>query len=88
MAVGKPVICLDLGGASEIIKSEWGVKLSARSLPQVIHDLAQAIDSLGGDPDLRSKLGAAGRCTIANGYSWNSKGDAVTGLYQKLRYSR
>jgi glycosyltransferase involved in cell wall biosynthesis len=88
MAVGKPVICLDLGGASEIIKSEWGVKLSARSLPQVIHDLAQAIDSLGGDPDLRSKLGAAGRRTIANGFSWNSKGDAVTGLYQKLRYSR
>lgn len=83
MAVGKPVICLDLGGASEVIMPEWGVKLPAHSLPQVVGDLAQAISSLAGNVELRTNLGAAGRRRVEMGFSWNKKGDALKDIYKK-----
>jgi len=86
MAVGKPIICLDLGGASEIITEECGVKLAVLSIPQVISDLAAAITRLGEDSELRSKLGEAGRRRVETSFSWNKKGDIVADLYQKLLY--
>ena len=86
MATGKPVICLDLGGASEIITPECGVKLQANSLPQVIGDLAQAIRILGENSELRTRLGAAGRQRIEIGFNWDEKGDLLTELYEKIVY--
>jgi glycosyltransferase involved in cell wall biosynthesis len=86
MAMGKPVICLDLGGASEIITPACGVKLKAHSPRQVIHDLAQAIRTLGYDGELRARLGAAGRRRAEMDFSWNKKGDLLTGLYEKIVY--
>ena len=65
------MVCLDLGGpASEVIMPEWGVKVPAHSLPQVVVDLAQAISSLAGNVELRTNLGAAGRRRVEMGFSW------------------
>lgn len=86
MAMGKPVICLDLGGASELITPACGVKLQALSLRQVIDDLAQAIRTLGEDGDLRARLGAAGRRRAEMDFNWNKKGDVLTDLYEKIVY--
>ena len=86
MAIGKPVICLDLGGASEVITTDCGVKLEVDSLPQVIGDLAQVIGNLGGDVELRTRLGVEGRRRIETSFGWNNKGDALTDIYQKAIY--
>lgn len=85
MAVGKPVICLDLGGPSEIITSECGVKLAVISLSQVINDLAEAINRLGSDAELRGRLGAAARERIRSNFNWEKKGDTVASIYQSLK---
>ena len=86
MAMGKPVICLDLGGASEIITPECGVKLKALSVSQVIDDLARAIQMLGENVELRTKLGKAGRQRIETDFGWNKKGELVTDIYEGIVY--
>jgi glycosyltransferase involved in cell wall biosynthesis len=84
MAIGKPVICLDLGGASELITPACGVKLQALSPRQVIDDLAQAIRTLGDDGELRARLGSAGRRRAQMDFSWDKKGDLLTDLYKQI----
>ena len=57
MAVGKPVICLDLAGASEVVTSETGIKVPAISPEQTVRDLARAMSRLAEDPELRVRMG-------------------------------
>jgi glycosyltransferase involved in cell wall biosynthesis len=82
MAVGRPIICLDLGGASEVVTAECGIKLSAVTLPQVIGDLADALKKLSADPALRNRLGAAGRRRVVDEFGWDKKGNLLRDIYR------
>jgi glycosyltransferase involved in cell wall biosynthesis len=84
MAVGKPVICLDLGGAAEIVTSETGIKVPAVSPTQVVRDLAAAMKRLVQDPALRSRLGGAGRHRLQEHFDWDKKGLLIAELYKSL----
>jgi glycosyltransferase involved in cell wall biosynthesis len=81
MAVGKPVICLDMAGASDIITPECGMKLAARTPAEVIAALAQAFERLAASPELCQKLGAAGRKHIQERFDWDRKGELIRQLY-------
>ena len=81
MAVGKPVVCLDMGGASDIITPECGVKLAARTPTEIIAALAQAFERLAASPELCQKLGAGGRKRIHERFSWDRKGEVIRQLY-------
>jgi glycosyltransferase involved in cell wall biosynthesis len=61
------------------------VKLAVISLSQVINDLAEAINRLGSDAELRGRLGAAARERIRSNFNWEKKGDTVASIYQSLK---
>ena len=84
MAVGKPVICLDLGGASEVVTSETGIKVPAISPEQVVSDLAAAMTRLARDPGLRIRLGIAARQRVQEHFDWDGKGDWLSELYSQV----
>lgn len=84
MAVGKPVICLDLGGPSEVITPEVGIKVPAETPAQVTHDMAAAMVKLANDSDLCLKMGQAGQKKIRERYSWEAKGKHFVKLYNTL----
>jgi len=84
MAVGKPIICLDLGGPSEVITSEVGIKVPANTPEQAINDIATAMVKLANDPNLCLKMGQAGRQKIRERYSWEAKGKHFAELYETL----
>jgi glycosyltransferase involved in cell wall biosynthesis len=57
MAMGRPVICSDLGGSSEIVQNGINGFLFRPGDP---HALADAIESMLNDPTVRSQMGARG----------------------------
>jgi glycosyltransferase involved in cell wall biosynthesis len=61
MATGKPVVAVDAGGPAEIIRHGETGLLSRTSRPD---DLAREIIRLADDPELRRRLGRAGRAEV------------------------
>jgi glycosyltransferase involved in cell wall biosynthesis len=61
MAAGKPVVAVDAGGPAEIIRHGDTGLLSRTSRPD---DLAREIIRLAQDPELRRRLGGAGRAEV------------------------
>jgi glycosyltransferase involved in cell wall biosynthesis len=84
MAAGRPVICLDLGGAMLQVTAETGYRVIAGTPGQVLSDLAEAMLRLARDPDLRVRMGTVGRKRVDDVYSWQSKGRFLAELYQEV----
>ena len=84
MAARRPVICLDIGGPAQQTIEATGIKVKAINPEQTIQDLAQAMIKLANDQDLLNQMGEAGHQHIQNFYSWESKGQQLSDLYQKL----
>ena len=81
MAAGRPVICLDLGGPTNQVTQETGIKVSAQDPEEAITDLAAAMVRLSNDPDLRHQLGFAGRNRVISEYLWSHKAKHYRTLY-------
>jgi glycosyltransferase involved in cell wall biosynthesis len=84
MAAGKPILCLDLGGPSELVSPETGIKVAAAQPEQAVQDLAAAMNTLAHDRALCLKMGQAGQQKIRDRYSWEAKGKHFAELYQTL----
>lgn len=81
MALGKPVVCLDLGGPSLQVTPSTGFKIPANDPMQIIAELAKAMTTLATEPALRSQLGTAGRERILRRFSWSRKAIALSRIY-------
>ena len=83
MAAGKPVVCLDLGGPGFHVTDACGIKVAANTPSQAVHDLADAMDRLCGDPALRSHMGEAARQRAAAVYHWDRLGEHLQDVYHR-----
>ena len=81
MAVGRPVLCLDLGGPGTQVTSETGYKVPAQNPEQAVRDLSEGMVRLAQEPDLREKMGLAGQKRVRDFYSWENKGRSLAQLY-------
>ena len=84
MAAKRPVICIDIGGPAQQVTEATGIKVSAINPEQAINDLSQAMQKLTQDIALINQMGEAGRQRIREAFSWESKGQQLSDLYQKL----
>ena len=82
MAAGKPVICLDAGGPGMHTNEECGVKIPPRSPADAVHELANALERLYLDQELRLELGRAARKRAEGFYHWDSLGDRLMEVYR------
>lgn len=83
MASGRPIVCLDLGGPSELVTSETGIKVRADNPQQAVTDLAQAMVKLAKEPGLCTQMGQAGQKKIKEFYSWETKGKWLANVYEE-----
>lgn len=83
MATGLPVITAATTGAAEIVTPNCGIVLSNSEDTQA---LAQALNKLASDPELRRKMGQVGRA-IAQQHSWASKAKTYVDLFEELSMS-
>jgi glycosyltransferase involved in cell wall biosynthesis len=78
MAAGIPVVCSAVGTNREVVRhGENGL------LATTADDWITAVSSLTKDPALRSRLGAAGRRTVEDGYSASVCGDRFARLIRE-----
>ncbi len=80
MSAGLPVIASDVGGLPEAIAPRTGFLV-----PSQDHNaLIEALDRLLGDPDLRARMGKAGRERIANEFRPEEMARKVAEIYLQL----
>ena len=81
MALSRPVIATGVGGLTEIITHQKSGLLVAPESPAA---LADAIERLGRDPDLRSVLAAAGRKSVEARFALPAIADQLRSVYAEL----
>jgi len=84
LCLGKPVICLDVGGPALQIDDACGYKIKPRDLKQVIGDLASAMRRLDADENLRRSMGLSARQRALEMFTWNQKAAAIEDLYHQV----
>jgi glycosyltransferase involved in cell wall biosynthesis len=60
-----------------------GIKVTPRSPEQTVHELANALERLCLDEELRSKLGKAARNRAEQVYHWDRLGERLMGIYRQ-----
>jgi glycosyltransferase involved in cell wall biosynthesis len=81
MACGRALIISDAGGAAELV--ERGVNALAHT-PGDAEQLADCIGRLASDPELRSRLGAAGRITAEQRFDRTRLAHELIPIYQTV----
>jgi glycosyltransferase involved in cell wall biosynthesis len=83
MGVGRPVVCLDVGGPGLHVTEGTGLKVAASSPQRAVQDLADALQRLFEDPELRLAMGRAARERALESYQWDRLGDRLMKIYQE-----
>ena len=81
LALGLPIICLDHCGFSSVVDGSCGIKVQVNSPTQVIERLAEAVEVLIRDEDLRYQL-ACGAVLRSAEFSWDNKAAAIDRVYR------
>ncbi|MGB5982031.1 MAG: glycogen synthase [Nonlabens sp.] len=96
MACGCPVVASAVGGIKEVvIDGETGSLVPLNQQKQApfepvepdlfSRDLAQAINKLVKNPDLRAQMGKAGRKRVEEYFDWKAIAEQTASLYQSLK---
>lgn len=81
MGAARPVLCLDLGGPGVRVADGAGLRIPAVNPPQAVREMAEAMRRLAGDPELRKRMGAAGRAEV---WSQFRRTDRLNDFYRML----
>ncbi len=86
-ANGLPVICLDLGGPATLVTSETAIVVSTQNQNEagVVQGLAEAIEKLAGDENLRFTLAQSALIHAVTSMSWVSRVEGALALLKKNR---
>ena len=84
MAMGRPVICLDLGGPGTQVTEFTGCKIPAVSPEQAVTEMAEAMKLLATEPQMREKMGKHGQQLVSANYTWKARTRSSIDLYDKI----
>jgi glycosyltransferase involved in cell wall biosynthesis len=80
MLAGRPVVSYDVDGAPEVVNDRTGILLP----PREVTGLAEAIDRLAADAELRSRMGQAGRELCRRRFDWRVMVEQIEAQYHRL----
>ncbi|HUS46751.1 MAG TPA: glycosyltransferase [Phycisphaerae bacterium] len=84
MAMGKPVVCLDHGGPGDLVTAECGIKVEPRDRGETVRQIAAALKLLADSPELRARMGQAGKRRIAEHYGWDGRRRRIQDIYSRV----
>jgi glycosyltransferase involved in cell wall biosynthesis len=84
MAVGKPVVCMDLAGPGLHVTENCGIKISPQTPGQAVKGIANALERLYGDRELLARMGKAARHRAEEVYGLDKLGDRLRGIYESV----
>lgn len=88
MACRLPVIATAWGGPLDYINEQTGILVPPDSREALIDGLVDAMQTLAASPELRRRLGQAGRRRIEAEFDWERKMDVVWALYARVAGKR
>jgi glycosyltransferase involved in cell wall biosynthesis len=80
MLCGKPVVSFDVDGAREVVNKNTGRLIEPKNVEQLIRACAELIK----DPDLRNRIGQAGREFVREKFAPETMVDKIEEVYNKL----
>lgn len=83
MASSLPVIVLDHQGVGAFVPPEAGIKVPVTTPEETVRGLADGLEKLARDPELRARLGAAGWNYIG-AQSWDHRAEVMTSFYEEV----
>ncbi|MEJ2697184.1 MAG: glycosyltransferase family 4 protein [Candidatus Sulfobium sp.] len=81
---GKPVICLDVAGSSQIVTDECGMRVRLSTPEVTVAGLGKALATLASDRILRERMGEAGRILVSRQHGWDRKGEFIRRAYEGI----
>ena len=84
MAAGTPVVATDAGGMAEVLAKGGGLVVP----PGDVDALVEACLRLLASPELRARMGAAGRAIVARQYSLTRMVERLMTLYRELLWEK
>ncbi len=82
MAIGLPVVATRWGGPVDYLDDSCGFLVEPSSRPDFIQGLADAMLTLAKSPELRRKMGQAGKDKVHTHFDWDTKGQTMLGVYR------
>lgn len=84
MALALPVIAVDWGGPARILNSACGILVKPDNYKSLVHGFTHAMKVLADSPELRKKMGNAGKAhLISNYFDWDSKVDRLINIFME-----
>ena len=83
MALGLPVICIDLQGAAIMVSDDCGLKIRPGCYANTLDSLRDALARLADDPEERQQLGENARVRAMEAFSWEEKFARMLGIYDE-----
>ena len=84
MALGLPVVCLELGGPAVQVAEATGFKVPAAKPEQALDGLAAAMGALSRDRELAISMGEAAQRRVARHFDGRRKGAWMAELYEEM----
>jgi len=84
LCLGKPVVCLNVGGPATQVNDHCGMKIEPGRVSQVIADLSSAMRRLASDDNLRRDLGQAAQQHMLCTFTWDKKMAHMEELYRQI----
>lgn len=82
MAMGRPVIATAWGGPVEYLDESCGMLIQPHSRTALIEGFAKAMSLMQSSPELRARLGGAGRERLLRNFCWNDRIDRMLEMYR------
>jgi len=87
MAMSRPVIATAWGGPADYLDASCGILVEPSSNAALIDGFAEAMRRLIQAPELRARMGAAGREKLLREFDWNCKIDRILEIYASTMQS-
>ena len=84
MAVGLPVIATHWGGPADYVDASCGILVEPASEDALINGMAEAMTRLAQSPELRRRMGIAGRQRAQTLFTWDAKIDSLLEIFRGL----
>jgi glycosyltransferase involved in cell wall biosynthesis len=84
MAMKRPVVATAWGGPSDYLDANCGVLVEPTNRTELVEGFRDAMQRLMESPDLRKRMGAAGREKLLREFDWRRKIDRVLDIYASV----
>jgi glycosyltransferase involved in cell wall biosynthesis len=80
MACGTALVTTDAGALPEVVGTEAGLRVRAGDVEELTAALQRVLES----PELRERLGRAGRARVLSSYTWRATAERTADWYGRV----